>query len=88
MVTPGQVFRLVEIQFTIARYGLDETVFAIPLFRPLRFALRLLPWHWVKRKKPLAERIRLALEDLGPVFVKFGQTLSTRRDLLPADIAD
>lgn len=51
----------------------------------------LLPWRWLPRK-PLelnrGARLRLALQDLGPIFIKFGQILSTRRDLLPEDIAD
>ena len=46
-----------------------------------------MPWTWLNRKTPRGTRIRLALEDLGPIFVKFGQILSTRRDLLPDDIA-
>jgi ubiquinone biosynthesis protein len=50
-----------------------------------------LPWRWLPRK-PLdlsrGARLRLALQDLGPIFIKFGQILSTRRDLLPEDIAD
>ncbi|MCK4834762.1 MAG: ubiquinone biosynthesis regulatory protein kinase UbiB, partial [Gammaproteobacteria bacterium] len=47
------------------------------------------PWNWFRRKrKPRAVRMREALEDLGPIFIKFGQMLSTRRDLLADDIAD
>src|SRR5210317_531615 len=46
------------------------------------------PWNWLPRKRgPRAVRIRRALEDLGPIYVKFGQILSTRQDLLPDDIA-
>lgn len=47
------------------------------------------PWRWFKKQKPVdGVSIRLALEELGPIFVKFGQLLSIRRDLLPDDIAD
>ena len=48
------------------------------------------PWTWFQRSAGVTrgERLRLALEELGPIFVKFGQAVSTRRDLLPADIAD
>jgi ubiquinone biosynthesis protein len=56
--------------------------------RALRFAL---PWRWLPRRKlerSRGEALRLALEDLGPIFIKFGQLLSTRRDLLPPDVAD
>ena len=68
---------------------LDEFVFAMHLFRPLRFFTFLSPSYWMgKRKGPRGERIRRALEDLGPIFVKFGQILSTRQDLLPPDIGE
>ncbi len=88
MIRPAQILRLIYINFVLVRHGLDEVVFAIHLFRPLRFLLFLLPWHWFRRiRASRAERIRRALEDLGPIFVKFGQMLSTRRDLLPDDIA-
>ncbi|MBD3610456.1 MAG: ubiquinone biosynthesis regulatory protein kinase UbiB, partial [Gammaproteobacteria bacterium] len=46
------------------------------------------PWHWLNRKRSIGERVRLSLEALGPIFVKLGQILSTRRDLLPPSIAD
>jgi len=84
-----QIFRLIYINFVLTRHGLDEFIFATHLFRPLRYFNLLLPWNWLRRvDAPRGERIRLALEDLGPIFVKFGQILSTRRDLLPDDIAD
>ncbi len=86
---PGQFLRLFTIQRVLIRHGLDELVFATHLLRPLSFLLYLLPWNWFnKQTAPRAERILHALEDLGPIFVKFGQLLSTRRDLLPPDIAD
>lgn len=89
MLTPSQILRLMHINIVLVRHGLDEVVLAIHLFRPIRFVLYLLPWHWFRRKNiPHAVRIRRALEDLGPIFVKFGQMLSTRRDILPDDIAD
>ena len=88
MIRPAQLLRLFYINFVLVRHGLDEVVFAIHLFRPVRWLLFLLPWNWFRRKRaPRGVRIRRALEDLGPVFVKFGQMLSTRRDLLPDDIA-
>lgn len=89
MLTPSQALRLLHINLVLVRHGLDEVVFAIHLFRPLRFVLYLLPWHWFrKRGVSRGVRIRRSLEDLGPIYVKFGQMLSTRRDLLPDDIAD
>ncbi len=81
--------RLYQINHVILEYGLDELI-------PARW----MPWYarigrkaafWIKNKHPQAsrgERLRLALQSLGPVFIKFGQMLSTRRDLLPPDIAD
>jgi ubiquinone biosynthesis protein len=82
--------RLLQIQRVLVRHGLDEMILAAHLFRPLRYAFYLSPATWFERSKggTRGERIRLALEELGPIFVKFGQALSTRRDLLPADIAD
>jgi ubiquinone biosynthesis protein len=82
--------RLLQIQRVLVRHGLDEIILATHLFRPLRFAFHLSPATWFERRKggPRGERIRLALEELGPIFVKFGQALSTRRDLLPPDVAD
>jgi ubiquinone biosynthesis protein len=82
--------RLLQIQRVLVRHGLDEIILAAHLFRPLRYAFYLSPATWFERSKggTRGERIRLALEELGPIFVKFGQALSTRRDLLPADVAD
>ena len=81
--------RLIEIQRVLVRHGLDEFIVATHLYRPLRFLFLISPWTWFERRKQASrgERLRLALEELGPIFIKFGQALSTRRDLLPADIA-
>jgi ubiquinone biosynthesis protein len=81
------VLRLVSIQRVLVRNGLDEVIQKTHFLRPLRFVFALFPKSRVA-DRPLGERIRVALEELGPIFVKFGQVLSTRRDLLPADIAD
>ncbi len=82
--------RLLQIQRVLVRHGLDEIILATHLFRPLRFFFYLSPATWFERRRggTRGERIRLALEELGPIFVKFGQALSTRRDLLPTDVAD
>ncbi len=87
---PRLLLRLMAIHRTLVRYGLDEIILATHLFRPLRFVYRLSPRNWRRRVHhlPRGVRIRLALEALGPIFVKFGQAVSTRRDLLPDDIAD
>jgi len=82
-------WRLLGIQRALVRHGLDEYVRETHLFRPVRFLLLMSPWTWFQRTRGSSrgERLRLALEELGPIFVKFGQALSTRPDLLPTDIA-
>ena len=83
-----QLGRLLRITRVFVRHDLDEFVTAIHLFRPYRLLLRLAPWRlFARRNVPRGVRLREALEELGPVFVKFGQMLSTRPDLLPEDIA-
>ena len=85
------VRRLFRIQRVVIRYRLDDLLFALPLpwwLLAMRFVL---PWRWLPRRKnelSRGARLRLALQDLGPIFIKFGQLLSTRRDLLPEDVAD
>jgi ubiquinone biosynthesis protein len=85
------VRRLLRIQRVVIRYRLDDLLFDLPLPWFLLALRYVLPWRWFPRK-PLelsrGARLRLALQDLGPIFIKFGQILSTRRDLLPEDIAD
>ncbi len=78
-------WRLLTISATLSRYRLDELVHGAHWFRPITW---LVPGRRDTRSMPRGQRLRLALQELGPVFVKFGQVLSTRRDLLPADIAD
>jgi ubiquinone biosynthesis protein len=90
LIRPRVLARLLQIQRALVRHGLDDFVRATHLYRPFRFLVYLSPWTWFQRSIGVTrgERLRLALEELGPIFVKFGQALSTRRDLLPADIAD
>lgn len=82
-----RLLRLLKIIFVVLRFGLDEFLLAHVrtrwLLSPLNFFL-----FFRDTSAPRAKRLRLALENLGPIFVKFGQLLSTRRDLLPADLAD
>ncbi len=81
-------FRLLNIYRIIVRYGLDELLLSIEAFRPVQLLLYITPGYWLRDKAlNRGARMRMALEDLGPIFVKFGQILSTRRDLLPDDIA-
>jgi ubiquinone biosynthesis protein len=85
------VRRLFRIQRVVIRYRLDDLLFALPLPWWLLAVRFVLPWRWLPRRASelnRGARLRLALQDLGPIFIKFGQMLSTRRDLLPEDIAD
>ncbi|MCB1690937.1 MAG: ubiquinone biosynthesis regulatory protein kinase UbiB [Halioglobus sp.] len=85
----SRALRLSKILRTIGRYRLDEFVDQERLPTLPRLALRFAPWRLRPAPDlPRGERLRRALEELGPVFIKFGQMLSTRRDLLPDDIAD
>ena len=81
------LLRLGFIAFTVLRFGLDELALSSFKHRWLRALARVVA---IGRRldAPRGERLRLALERLGPIFVKFGQVLSTRRDLLPLDVAD
>jgi ubiquinone biosynthesis protein len=83
----SRLFRGVYIVWTVLRFGLDELVLSSFEKPWIRLLTRIVS---VGRnlKAPRGERLRLALERLGPIFVKFGQVMSTRRDLLPTDIAD
>ncbi|MDN5925244.1 MAG: AarF/UbiB family protein, partial [Xanthomonadales bacterium] len=81
--------RLWHVAAVLLRYRLDEWVGAAHIARPLKWLRPLLPKPSAEvARLPRGERLRLALTELGPIFVKFGQILSTRRDLLPSDIAD
>ena len=89
MTSLRQIPRLLRIAAVLIRYRLDDLVDAAHLYRPLKLVRPFLP-------QPRADiaaasrgvRLVMALTELGPIFVKFGQILSTRRDLIPADVAD
>lgn len=81
------LFRLVHILWICLRYGLDELVLS-SIRHPWAHALLRIVSLGRKPHQARGVRLRLALETLGPIYVKFGQVLSTRRDLVPADIAD
>ena len=83
----SRLFRGLFIVWTVFRYGLDELVLSSFQKPWIRLLTRMVS---VGRnlRAPRGERLREALESLGPIFVKFGQVMSTRRDLLPPDIAD
>ena len=84
-----QFTRLLKISAILARYRLDEFLEVTHLYRPMRLLRVLAPWGARGvADKPRGERLRLALYEMGPIYVKFGQIVSTRRDLVPPDIAD
>jgi len=81
--------RLARILRVFSRHRLDAFVDPHGQSRLARLVLRLGPWRLAPTgDRSRGARLRMALEELGPVFIKFGQMLSTRRDLLPTDIAD
>ena len=79
--------RLLFIVFTLLRFGLDELALSSFRQRWVRLLVRCMTLGR-RLDAPRGIRVRMALERLGPIFVKFGQVMSTRRDLLPADLAD
>lgn len=86
-----KVFRLLQIQHVLLKYGLDRALSGVPKLRWARLLLMFVPWVLVypsRRRGSLAQRSKLALVELGPIFIKFGQMLSTRRDLLNDDFSD
>ena len=83
------LFRLVSINFTLARFGLDQIVLSIHFFRPLYLLGVINPFNWFRSNDlSQAERLRLCIESLGPIFIKFGQMMSTRRDLFGDEITN
>lgn len=83
-----RMFRLIRINYILMRYNIEEIVLGEHWFYPLRLFVYLNPFYWTSnRELSRGERIRLAIEALGPIFVKAGQIASTRRDLIPDDIA-
>lgn len=85
----AKFYRFFHIYFVLLKHGLDKIIWAGPSFTGKKFLLLFFPWRWFqKHDMPSGESIRLALIELGPIFVKFGQLLSTRRDLLSDDIAN
>jgi ubiquinone biosynthesis protein len=81
------LLRLINIQRVLVKHGLDDIITATHFLRPLRYLFYLFP-KARDVSEPLGKRVRMALIELGPIFVKFGQAMSTRRDLLPPDVAD
>lgn len=89
MALPNKMryFRLIYIVWVILWFRLDEFIAERASLKPLHTLIKIL-FFWRVSQYPRGVRLRLALEKLGPIFIKFGQMLSTRRDLLPPDVAD
>ena len=84
-----QLTRSIKIVRAVAHYRLDNFIELDRLPWIARFFIKLLPWrYFIRNDEPRAVRLRKFLETLGPIFIKFGQILSTRRDLLPDDFSD
>ncbi len=87
--TLRQFARMLKISAILSRYQLDEFLEATHLYRPMRLLRVITPWNRPDMTgKPRGERLRLALNEMGPIYVKFGQIISTRRDMVATDIAD
>ena len=81
--------RLIHITVILLKHGLDKILWDNPSRHRFNSLIIFFPWRWFRDIKPVkGEDIRKAMEELGPLFVKFGQLLSTRRDLLPDDYAN
>jgi ubiquinone biosynthesis protein len=80
---------MLKISAILSRYRLDEFLEATHAYRPMRLLRLVTPWSRIDLEgKSRGERLRLALTEMGPIYVKFGQIVSTRRDLVAPDIAD
>lgn len=89
LLFPASLLRLIRIEHVFVKYGLEELILDASSHAWLKHLFIVSPTRWLcreQRQLPRGKRIRLALQELGPVFVKLGQVLSTRRDLLPDDI--
>lgn len=82
-----RVFRLFYIIYIALKFSLDELILSHTKLKPLQSVINVMLF-WRNKEQSRGARLRLALEALGPIFVKFGQMLSTRRDLIPLDIAN
>ncbi len=85
----AQIGRAYQIKRTLLKFGLDEFVNHTPLSKYIRLMRWLQPWNRaIMKQSPRGERLFQAMQELGPVFIKFGQLLSTRKDLLPDDLTE
>ncbi|GJM06940.1 MAG: putative protein kinase UbiB [marine bacterium B5-7] len=83
------IFRFLFVQWVLFRYGFERVLFSAPWLKSLFFLRFANPWNWVaNRRLSNGQRLRLILTRLGPIYVKLGQVLSTRRDLFSADLVD
>ena len=89
MKSANLLLRLLQINRILAQNGLDNLIVELHLFTPFRWVVYLNPWNWFRKNTMTrGEALRKSCEQLGPIFIKFGQALSTRPDILPQDITD
>ena len=79
--------RLTKILHTLPKARIDKELDEFDKPKLISFLLFISPWQIYSAKEPSGERLREALEELGPIFIKFGQLLSTRPDVVPHEIA-
>lgn len=82
----SKTLRIIYVYLILLRYGLDDIILMTPWFKRFRFAKFFNPFLFFYVRKPRGLRLRLAIEKLGPIFIKFGQALSTRPDIFPPEI--
>ena len=80
-------FRLFKILNTLLKARLDKELETFTKPKIISFLLFISPWRLYSSKKETGERLKIALEDLGPIFIKFGQILSTRKDLFSQEMS-
>ena len=85
-------FRLIYIAYIFNKYNLSDLLGSVPLLKIFKIVMFANPYYWIRARKlsnlTKEKRLRIALETLGPIFVKFGQALSTRPDLIPEKICN
>ena len=79
--------RLFKIVHTLLKARLDKELKDFSKSKIISFLLFTSPWRLYSSNEQIGERLRIALQDLGPIFIKFGQLLSTRPDVVPTEIA-
>ena len=85
----NNLIRVIQIARLFIKYDVDKMLVNCGSGK-CKFYFYMLPWNWFRKRKVdnIPQKIRMMFEELGPIFVKLGQVISTRKDLLPNDVAD